>query len=476
MGTLISKMRRALDPRASPGDGRSRTERPASRCADHWGCTAGGCRAEWPGRMRSLRPQSGGSSGATARAIVIRAPGGVVYPVLWHCNFDRVDASTTASGAAPDGPDRSSALLQYQAAAGRRSCGRKHPWTWGVRCPNWMCRPLPTEPVVQLHGVGRRTAGRGGRRVLVDLISPRTQANSWWLPVRRGRQTDLAACRPGDWTPPDRGSVIVGGRDLWTMKSGARAHSGAGTSGSSSSFFNLVPMLSAVENVSFRWWSTGCRPDAADARAAELLERGRLRRPGRASAGGAVGRQMQRVAVARALVARPAVVLAGTSRRESRQPLVGRGPRTAQVPGRRTDRGGDDDPRSGPVRVGPGTGIWSTDAPGLKPRRTGHADASAGCRWSTFRRIHLSALIGDRRRTLLSIIGVAVGVSVVRHPGPEGRTHPAVRRLRAGADPRRRQRASWRSRRMSTAGCRSISSSGYARCRVPRRSSRSLRD
>ena len=36
-----------------------------------------------------------------------------------------------------------------------------------------------------------------------------------------------------------------------------------------------------------------------------------------------------------------------------------------------------------------------------------------GAGWSTFRRIHLSALIGDRRRTLLSIIGVAVGVSVV---------------------------------------------------------------
>lgn len=36
-----------------------------------------------------------------------------------------------------------------------------------------------------------------------------------------------------------------------------------------------------------------------------------------------------------------------------------------------------------------------------------------GAGWSAFRRIHLSALICDRRRTLLSIIGVAVGVSVV---------------------------------------------------------------
>ena len=33
--------------------------------------------------------------------------------------------------------------------------------------------------------------------------------------------------------------------------------------------------------------------------------------------------------------------------------------------------------------------------------------------WLSFRRIHLAALIADWRRTLLSVIGVAVGVTVV---------------------------------------------------------------
>ena len=33
--------------------------------------------------------------------------------------------------------------------------------------------------------------------------------------------------------------------------------------------------------------------------------------------------------------------------------------------------------------------------------------------WRTFRRIHLAALIADWRRTLLSAIGVALGVTVV---------------------------------------------------------------
>ena len=33
--------------------------------------------------------------------------------------------------------------------------------------------------------------------------------------------------------------------------------------------------------------------------------------------------------------------------------------------------------------------------------------------WLSFRRIHLAALIADWRRTLLSVVGVALGVTVV---------------------------------------------------------------
>src|ERR1700754_2637215 len=33
--------------------------------------------------------------------------------------------------------------------------------------------------------------------------------------------------------------------------------------------------------------------------------------------------------------------------------------------------------------------------------------------WTSFRRIHLAALIADWRRTLLSVIGIALGVTVV---------------------------------------------------------------
>ena len=75
-------------------------------------------------------------------------------------------------------------------------------------------------------------------------------------------------------------------------------------------FFNLVPMLTAVQNVSLPLVLDGVPARSADARAAALLDRvglgGRAEyRPAELSGG-----QMQRVAVARALVARPALILA----------------------------------------------------------------------------------------------------------------------------------------------------------------------
>ena len=47
------------------------------------------------------------------------------------------------------------------------------------------------------------------------------------------------------------------------------------------------------------------------------------------------------------------------------------------------------------------------------PSPSGSGDAGLRAGWTSFRRIHLAALTADWRRTLLSVIGVAVGVTVV---------------------------------------------------------------
>lgn len=74
--------------------------------------------------------------------------------------------------------------------------------------------------------------------------------------------------------------------------------------------YNLVPVLTACENVEFTLLLQGVRPDQRRARAMEMLKRVGLaghehRRPDALSGG-----QQQRVAVARAIVTEPRVVLA----------------------------------------------------------------------------------------------------------------------------------------------------------------------
>lgn len=127
-------------------------------------------------------------------------------------------------------------------------------------------------------------------------------------PSGAGKSTLLHVA--GGLDAPDVGTVSVAGRDVWAMSPGARAAFRRRNLGFVFQFFNLVPMLTAVENVSLPLVLDGVAARSADARAAELLQRVGLgdragHRPAELSGG-----QMQRVAVARALVARPSLILA----------------------------------------------------------------------------------------------------------------------------------------------------------------------
>ncbi|OKI09742.1 macrolide ABC transporter ATP-binding protein [Streptomyces sp. CB02923] len=109
---------------------------------------------------------------------------------------------------------------------------------------------------------------------------------------------------------PDSGSVLYGSRDLTQMSDAQRSALRRADFGFVFQFGQLVPELTCVENVALPLRLNGVKRKEAEERSLEWLERlevGAVRdkRPGEVSGG-----QGQRVAVARALAARPRVIFA----------------------------------------------------------------------------------------------------------------------------------------------------------------------
>jgi len=109
---------------------------------------------------------------------------------------------------------------------------------------------------------------------------------------------------------PTEGQVILDGASLFELSDAALTETRRRKIGFVFQFFNLIPVLSAVENAALPLALDGVNLAAAKGRATEWLKKVGLgdrltHRPDQLSGG-----QQQRVAIARALVAEPSVVLA----------------------------------------------------------------------------------------------------------------------------------------------------------------------
>ncbi len=164
---------------------------------------------------------------------------------------------------------------------------------------------LETRDVVKSYGTG--TAATRA----VDGVSIGVRSGEFVAlvgPSGSGKTTLLAML--AGLLRPTEGTLTIDGHELGRMKDGDRTAFRRQKIGFTFQANNLVPFLTALENVELMMRLNGRLDKAGKARARELLERlglgDRLNNLPRQLSGG----QQQRVAIARALIHEPAVVLA----------------------------------------------------------------------------------------------------------------------------------------------------------------------
>lgn len=109
---------------------------------------------------------------------------------------------------------------------------------------------------------------------------------------------------------PDSGTIMVGGKAVQKMDDETLSDFRARQLGYVFQNFNLLPVLTAIENVEYPLVLAGMDRQARRERADELLAAVGLTQHGRKRPGQLSGGQRQRVAIARALAGRPQIVLA----------------------------------------------------------------------------------------------------------------------------------------------------------------------
>ena len=142
----------------------------------------------------------------------------------------------------------------------------------------------------------------------VSLTVERGEFTALAGPSGSGKTTLLNVI--GGLTRPTRGQVWVAGQNVTEMSNQQLAQLRLDQVGFVFQAYNLLPVLTAMENAEFPMLLQGIAADERAARIGELFERTGMsgledRRPGKLSGG-----QQQRVAVVRAVASRPALVLA----------------------------------------------------------------------------------------------------------------------------------------------------------------------
>jgi putative ABC transport system ATP-binding protein len=167
------------------------------------------------------------------------------------------------------------------------------------------------DAIIQAHGVVK-TYNTGKVRVPalrgVNFAVERGDMVAIMGPSGCGKTT-LLNCLSGLDTI-DEGQILIAGQDLAAMSDNARTDYRARNMGFIFQFYNLLPVLSAVENVELPLLVSGVKPREARERSLAILERVGLREWAGHKPAELSGGQRQRVTIARSLVNEPAIVWA----------------------------------------------------------------------------------------------------------------------------------------------------------------------
>lgn len=165
-----------------------------------------------------------------------------------------------------------------------------------------------TLPVIELRGVTRRHDDGPPALHEVSLTVERGESVAVLGPSGSGKSTLLHLIAGLD--RPDAGTVTVDGVRVDRLGEAASALHRRARIGMVFQFFHLLDDLTVADNVALPARLAGTARREADRRAAELLGLLGVDRHARAHPGRLSGGERQRVAVARALVNRPALLLA----------------------------------------------------------------------------------------------------------------------------------------------------------------------